>query len=249
MTPILIDQYGRTPVYKHIIRLDRSTRQNGEYLERPRGKFLRIESCDFPARISFNKAGIDESVPCAPGATYSGEFAGLTLWHDDFSAAGGANAILRISCSEDGSHFHDTDTTTGVAQKLVEASQVSNTTDFQNIVAVPYGFRELSLSFIWRIGSAAAPPAARVTVAFVTRTQAVISSANYTRDAVGLVDPNGLTMAKILPFLAQGGTSYGLSHTFDPVAIPSRAAFAVVAGNITVAGTGTLENTLFAFAR
>lgn len=229
MTPILVDQLGASPIFKHIVRLNKD-RTSGEYIPELSGQYLRVESVDYPCRISFNNLGYDQSVPCIPGLIVEGAFRGVTMWHDNYGAS--FRGVVRFALAIGAKYFHDTD---AVGTTLPLASSLGSLfpSSFSVSLFVPQGYRKLSGSILLTVSNLSQPVQAIVTARFGDANLINYIGAGVSRP-LPIGNFGGLTTTvyqNLAPFSLVGTNLYAARVEFENIAIPHNAEYLQFIGN------------------
>lgn len=117
----------------------------GEYFPNVAGDYLRVESCDMAARLSFNNNDFSQSVPLLAGTIIEGNFSGVTIWHENYS-----NYIVQkpkiVLAIGRGSNIQ-VDSQGGFSPQLLPWTlQGLNTTVYNAKSFVPFGCKKLSIN-------------------------------------------------------------------------------------------------------
>ena len=209
--PLMAAQFG-VPAMTRIIISQLADRSFGEFFPALGGDYLRVESVDMPARISFGNTDFNQSIPLLSGMTIDGNFDGFTVYHDALGGFTNArpNIVLNI----------------GRGNKIIVDSQSSKTllpfplsitlttTGGTLAVPVPYGYKSVSLAGVIYVTNATAPFAANFLAALADTNNVVILPGTLVRLGRTFTTLSA-TKAWIAPFVALSATTWAAS--FDVV--------------------------------
>lgn len=152
--PLAAAQFNRPALIRTSIPLN-ANRVNGQFFSDISGDFLRVDSCDYLCRLSFNNGDFEQGVPVVPGLTVYGDFSGMTLWHDDLSA-GTTPLRLTITLGRKArSEIDSYGAFSALPSPYLVATALPTTT--VALVPVPSGARQCQFAITYLFGNATSP--------------------------------------------------------------------------------------------
>lgn len=181
-----------------------ANRSTGEYFPNISGDFLSVDSCDMPARISFNSSGIDQSIPLVSGMTVEGNFSGITVWHDNYTGFTASQPQIVFALGRG----NKLNVNNMGGRTLLHLPFELGTFSAAGIVVsfpVPYGYKKLTISGLVLVTAAAAP--ARVVATFGPRSAAgtTVLPASFTRGTINYNTPSSLSKFAVADVVAGVG--------------------------------------------
>ena len=158
-------------------------RSDGDFIPNLGGTFLRVESVDMPARISFNNTDYNQSIPLLSGLIIDGIFSGVTIWHDDYSGFGTSKPQIIFNIGRNKSAYVDS-YAAGHGIQLPFFLSAINVNGFTLSIPVPLGFKKLSLNMVATVGNLSQPVSAIVSTRFYDAKNIAVSPGSLTRNNI-----------------------------------------------------------------
>jgi hypothetical protein len=179
--PLSAAQFQMPVLFRQVFS-QQTDRTNGEFFAQLSGDFLRVESCDFPARISFNNNDDKQSIPLISGSVFNGNFSGVTIWHDNY--AGFTNTRPQIVFNVGRGNDMAVDNLNG--STLIPLPYLQSgvgATGATIDIPAPYSHKRMSLALAIKVTNAAAPSAAFLDLAFFDVNGVALRPQSLTRNA------------------------------------------------------------------
>lgn len=201
----------------------RADRTYGEYFPQIGGDFLRVATCDYPARISFNNGDFSQSIPLLSGIGFSGRFTGVTIWHDNLSNAGWSVALPLIVFELSRGNTLIVDNQVGATAIPLPYTLATAVTSSTIIAPAPLGYKVVDISAEVKVSAAAAPTPAVLAVAMLDIAGQFISGAAVVRNSINFNSITANWRTKAIAPIQVGATQYAYDIDLRDIPIPSAA--------------------------
>ena len=244
--PLSASQFNRPAMPRVLISLN-ANRSNGEFFPNIAGDFFRVEALDYPCRVSFNNGDFEQSIPLTPGMMLHGNFSGITLWHDNLSAANTTAQRLALAVGRAGMwvELDSIGTFNGVALPFL---LIASTTTSRNEVIIPYGAHQLKVNHSASWSNATTTLGAKFNIQFVDINGVAITSPIVVRSGTNYSTTPNRAYTKYSDPVHFGATEW--AYTFDAlVDIPVTAERAICLITLSAPATAFVLTDFAAFAR
>jgi len=218
--PLSTAQFGVPALTRHSI-LQNVDRTYGEHFPTIAGDFFQVDIVDFPARISFGNTDPEQSVPLIPGMEVRGKFSGITIYHDNYTAALFRPKIQFNLGRGNSLTINNSLGRNGIPLPTINSSTAANV---NTSIMVPYGFHLLDAVLYNKVTNATAPEIMQVFGRFRDLANTTISPPIVIRNGLSYNSPTTFHDTAFTEWKQLGpANSWACIVRFKDLPIPSNA--------------------------